>query len=431
MESKRSTVKIFLMILALLAVPECFGLPSVFFSKSEASQTLRQRVRRENSFLEELKMGDLERECLEEVCSHEEAREIFSVPEQLEEFWKRYTEVDFCQSAACQNGATCVDQKNTYVCICPVNFEGRHCDKEIFPAGSYGCLYRNGGCDHFCVEITDSTHRCDCAPGYTLHTDNSSCVPQDGFPCGRLVEKGVSPRIVKGDVCPKGQCPWQASLQLSGEHKCGGVLLDSQWILTAAHCVWNRDPAILQVTVGEHILAKDEGTEQMRRVSKVLVHPWYNHSSADSDIALLRLVSPVTLDRFAVPICLPPANGTFARTLATVRMSTVSGWGRLTQSGPVSVVLQRLEMPRVSLDECRARSGLKVSRNMLCAGFLEGGRDSCQGDSGGPLVTRYRNTWFLTGIVSWGKGCAGAGVYGIYTRVSVFVEWIVKTVASA
>lgn len=183
--------------------------------------------------------------------------------------------------------------------------------------------------------------------------------------------------------------------------------------------------------VGEHILDKDEGTEQARKVSKVLVHPWYNHSSADSDIALLRLVSPVKLDRYAVPICLPPANGTFVRTLASVRMSTVSGWGRLTQSGPVSVVLQRLEVPKVSLDECRAQSGLKVSRNMLCAGYREGGRDSCQGDSGGPLVTRYRNTWFLTGIVSWGKGCADVGVYGIYTRVSVFVEWIVKTVASA
>lgn len=431
MEFKLNRMKLCHTILTLLAIPECFGLPSVFLSKSEASRALTHRVRRANSFLEELKLGDLERECLEEICSYEEAREIFSVPEQLEDFWKRYTVVDFCQSGPCQNGATCVDQMNMYVCICPVNFEGRHCDKEILPPSSYGCLYKNGGCEHFCVEITDSTHRCDCAPGYTLHTDNSSCVPQRGFPCGRPVEKGVSPRIVKGDVCPKGQCPWQASLEYAGEYKCGGVILDSQWIITAAHCVWNKDPVLLQVTLGEHILGKDEGTEQRMKVSKVFMHPQYNHSTTDSDIALLRLLSPATLDRYAIPVCLPPANGTFGRTLGAIRMSTVSGWGRLTESGPPSVVLQRLEVPRVSLDECRAKSGLKVTRNMLCAGFIEGGRDSCQGDSGGPLVTRYRNTWFLAGIVSWGKGCASVGVYGIYTRVSVFVEWIMKTVASA
>ncbi|RXN16592.1 coagulation factor VII-like protein [Labeo rohita] len=344
MESNLNRMKLCHTILTLLAVPVCFGLPSVFLSQSEANRALTHRFRRANSFLEELKLGSLERECLEEICSYEEAREIFTVPDQLEDFWKRYT---------------------------------------------------------------------------------------DGFPCGRLVYKGVGPRIVKGNVCPKGHCPWQALLEHNSQYKCGAVILDSQWILTAAHCVWEKDPNHLQVTVGEHIRGKDEGTEQMRKVSKVFIHPLFNHSSTDNDIALLRLLSPVTLGPFAIPVCLPPVNGTFGHTIGAVRMSTVSGWGHLAQSGPPSLVLQKLEVPRVSLDECKAKSGLKVTRNMLCAGFIEGGRDSCQGDSGGPLVTCYKNTWFLTGIVSWGKGCARAGFYGIYTRVSVFVEWIAKTVAAA
>lgn len=93
-------------------------------------------------------------------------------------------------------------------------------------------------------------------------------------------------------------------------------------------------------------------------------------------------------------------------------------------------MLQRLEVPRVPLEECRTHLGLSLTDNMLCAGFKEGGRDACQGDSGGPLVTRYNNTWFLSGIVSWGKGCAASNVYGVYTRVSVFVEWIMNTVAA-
>lgn len=115
---------------------------------------------------------------------------------------------------------------------------------------------------------------------------------------------------------------------------------------------------ILSSAVGEHSHGKDKGTEQIRKVSKVFINPWYNHSSTDSDIALLRLLSPITLDPFAIPVSLPPANGTFGCTIGAIRMSTFSEWGRLAQPGLPSLVLQRLEVPRVSLDECRTKLGL-------------------------------------------------------------------------
>ena len=175
---------------------------------------------------------------------------------------------------------------------------------------------------------------------------------------------------------------------------------------------------------GEHNREVKEGSEQVRRVMKILLHEHYNHTSKDNDLALLRLKSPVILGPYVIPVCLPPMMGTFSRTLAAIRLSTVSGWGRLAQSGPPSTILQRLQVPRVPLQECVAHTGLQVTRNMLCAGFREGGRDSCQGDSGGPLVTRYKSTYFLLGIVSWGKGCATADFYGIYTRVANYLPWI-------
>lgn len=157
---------------------------------------------------------------------------------------------------------------------------------------------------------------------------------------------------------------------------------------------------------------------------KLLIHPGYNKSSSDSDLALLKLQRPVKLGLHVVPVCLPAANSTFVRTLATVRHSTVSGWGRLAQQGPASRYLQRLVLPRVPLQECRLHTRLNITRNMLCAGYRAGGQDACEGDSGGPLVTRYKKTWFLSGVVSWGKGCANENLYGVYTKVSNFLGWI-------
>lgn len=395
-------------------------------SRPEASVFLR-RSRRANFLLEELKRGNLERECLEERCSYEEAKEIFALPQQLEVFWRMYTAEDHCLSSPCKNGATCTRRLDTYVCKCSPGFHGYNCDKAR--STSNGCRYRNGGCEQFCREFPDRSHVCFCAPGYSLDRDNRTCLPQENVACGRPLML-FAPRVVNGQICPKGHCPWQALLTEHHDYICGAIVLSDQWVLTAAHCVWRKPASTFHVTVGEHDLQEDEKTEQKRRVIKVFIHSSYNKSTSDTDLALLKLHRPVKLGLYVVPICLPAQNSTFTRTLATVRHSTVSGWGRLSQFGPPARFLQRLELPRVPLQECRLHTKLNITRNMLCAGLRSGGRDACEGDSGGPLVTRYRKTWFLTGVVSWGKGCANENLYGVYTRVSNFLGWIEDTVSS-
>lgn len=184
------------------------------------------------------------------------------------------------------------------------------------------------------------------------------------------------------------------------------------------------------VSEGKHDRGVQERSEQQRQVVKMIIHPAYNDSSKDSDIVLMKLQRPVRLERYVVPICLPAQNSTFSRTLAGVRLSTVSGWGRQELFGMTSDVLQRLVLPRVPLQECRLHTRLNITKNMLCAGFKTGGQDACRGDSGGPLVTRYRRTWFLTGVVSWGKGCAAENMYGIYVRVANFLTWIEDTMTA-
>lgn len=160
------------------------------------------------------------------------------------------------------------------------------------------------------------------------------------------------------------------------------------------------------------------------------MHPNYAKTTVDNDIALLRLASPITYTPYALPVCLP--NRVLAeRDLWSVSMHTVSGWGRRSEHGPTSNVLRRTKIPRLRTQTCIEESGVALTKNMFCAGYLDGRTDSCKGDSGGPLVTEYRKTVFLLGIVSWGKGCARPGNYGIYTRVSNYLEWIHNRTATS
>lgn len=85
-------------------------------------------------------------------------------------------------------------------------------------------------------------------------------------------------------------------------------------------------------------------------------------------------------------------------------------------------LLQTVDVPIVETKTCQAlylvSGGLEAGQ--LCAGYLEGGKDSCQGDSGGPLVCNG----FLSGVVSWGNGCAVRGFPGVYSNITYFKQWI-------
>uniref|UniRef100_A0A3Q2YQ84 Coagulation factor VII n=1 Tax=Hippocampus comes TaxID=109280 RepID=A0A3Q2YQ84_HIPCM len=402
---------------------------SLFRDPDEAHSVLVRTKRFNSGWLEELQKGDLKRECLEEKCSYEEAREVF---EHQEATWHPAVP-DSCESSPCLNGGSCLVLPASYNCLCPPPFSGLNCelDDHVRPET---CLLENGGCEHFCDQDERGERvNCSCADGYFLNADGQSCMPKDSITCGMTPvlqdpnkAKKLDPRarIVGGQECPKGECPWQVLLLYHGKGFCGGIIIKPMWILTASHCLEDTDAQFLNVVAGEHNTMVEEGTEQVIQVAQILMHERYEKKTADNDIALLRLASPVVYTPYAVPACLP-TKSLAERDLWAISIHPVmSGWGRLSLHGSTARLLQRLALPRVPLQECRLHTKLNITRNMLCAGLQRGGQDACKGDSGGPLVTRYKKTWFLTGVVSWGNGCADNNMYGIYTKVSNFLDWI-------
>ncbi|CAL8285012.1 coagulation factor X [Gadus morhua] len=445
---------------------------NVFVGEAAAKELLGRR-RRANSMFEELRQGNLERECIEERCDQEEAREIYEDKEKTNEFWSVYFDGDACLATPCVNGGVCKDGIGGYSCFCQPDYQGFNC--EIAIPGL--CESNNGGCDHFCRVVRGDV-RCSCTDGYFLSADQKTCHSNETFMCGALFhestrsiapwydvtlnssvaenasqwdlgdlathsplpwqpedypadgvrEEPVLPqhrgqtRIVGGDECPPGECPWQALL-LNEEDRgfCGGTILNHYMILTAAHCM--NQSRYIYVILGEFDTRVKEGREEAHTVDRVLIHRRYAPGTFHNDIALIKLRSPIAFSRFIIPACLPQRE--FAeKVLMRQPLGLVSGLGRLGEGKQQASVLQRLLLPFVDRAACMESSQFRITNHMFCAGYGDGKRDACQGDSGGPHVTKYRDTYFVTGVVSWGEGCARQGKYGVYTQVSKYIRWI-------
>lgn len=182
---------------------------------------------------------------------------------------------------------------------------------------------------------------------------------------------------------------------------------------------------ISTISTGEHNVHRNEGTEYDYEVSEWQVHSSYNASKSrfNHDIALLRLKAAIVYTDFILPVCLGPRKFTEA-VLESGTHSLVSGWGRVRFAGAESPLLRKVGVPYVQRTVCKDSSSSHISRYMFCAGYLHEHKDACQGDSGGPHASKYRDTWFLTGIVSWGEECAKDGKFGVYTHVSYYYHWI-------
>ncbi|KAM3869152.1 coagulation factor IXb [Diretmus argenteus] len=151
---------------------------SVFVPRKLAAAVLHRYRRYNSGRLEELSKDNLERECREEICNFEEAREVFENDDKT-------VDEDQCEPSPCKNGGVCEDGIRAYVCWCKQDFSGKNCEIEV----SKQCSVNNGGCSHFCV-MQSVNVVCQCAPGYKLGPDKRSCEPTEKFSCG-VVSKSI------------------------------------------------------------------------------------------------------------------------------------------------------------------------------------------------------------------------------------------------
>jgi len=252
--------------------------------------------------------------------------------------------------------------------------------------------------------------------------------------------KASTPGIVGGYEAVPGSWPWQAYLIYKGKFACGGTLISSKWVQTAAHCVFEGShkpphPQDWEVVLGEFDDTLDDGWEQVFNVDAVFLNPKYNSKTEDWDTALIKLSREVELTDWVAPACFPKEDSSFP----PGQVCITSGWGSINSEGTEWGPTLKQEYAQLwKHSECEAAYGHQgwVTHRMLCAGFhVTGNQDPerCAtlgyGDSGGPLVCRDdRGHLNLVGVTSWGGFCQPESFTpGVFASIQSMRGWIEET----
>lgn len=223
-------------------------------------------------------------------------------------------------------------------------------------------------------------------------------------------------RIIGGREIPIELVPYQVSLFVGKIFFCGGSIISKDYVLTAKHCIANREPKNFYIRSGS---AEVERNVTIHQSLRFITYQPKDKLKPIPDIALIQVYPPFEFNSRQASIEIFKSK----EEISPGSVAFVTGWGNTSprfRSKPNS--LQGVLVPMISKETCnkayKFRGG--IADGEICAVHPDGGKDACQGDSGGPLAINGR----LAGIVSWGIGCARKEYPGVYVEVAHYAEWI-------
>uniref|UniRef100_A0A8C6YDU7 Coagulation factor X n=1 Tax=Naja naja TaxID=35670 RepID=A0A8C6YDU7_NAJNA len=343
----------------------------LFLETEDANQVLTRSRRGAFMFFEEILQGDLERECLEERCSYEEAREAFeNIEKTVCVFFSGGIR---CSSSPCLHNGTCRDTIRGYTCNCRDDFEGVNC---AFGKNQFFLIPQNMWCQQFCYPEFNF-YRCSCAQGYQLGEDDKSCIPlnwdeQDGI----FHLFNVNPVERKA------------------------IVTTNEYTFTCS--------GINQL----------QGLNQVIPVKESNIHLRYDNTTGENNLALLELSSQIDCDRNHLPICIPERD--FAEHVLISQMEgSLSGWNANRSYLTPSLVQQPISY--LSDNDCKQI----INRNLITRKFC--GHSQVQAKEklvgGSFIAVPYKGTWFLTGVLEpWATETVNWKTF-IFTKTSRYTMW--------